>query len=74
MTAHAYVVDARWLEPPEPMERVLAVLPRLAPGEALLLKLHREPYPLYAMLDARGLRHETRPLPDGTFDIVIRRG
>lgn len=72
-TANERVIDARGLEPPEPMERVMAVLPSLAPGQSLRLKLHREPYPLYAILDARGLRHETLALPDGSFDILIHR-
>lgn len=64
-------VDARWLEPPEPMEKVMQVLPLLRPGQSIRLLLHREPFPLYAILDAQGYARETRPEPDGTFEILI---
>lgn len=67
------LVDARGLEPPEPMERVLAVLARLEPGQAIRMLLHREPFPLYPLLAERGFVHATQPANDGGFVIVIRR-
>lgn len=65
------VVDGRWLEPPEPMERVLPALDLLRPGQCLRFLIHREPFPLYPILADRGLRHEARPLSDGCYEILI---
>lgn len=66
------LVDARWLDPPEPLERVLAALDRRAPRQRVRLLLHREPYPLYDLLRQMGLTHSTRQRPDGTYEIIIR--
>jgi tRNA 2-thiouridine synthesizing protein A len=68
------LVDARWLEPPEPLERVLATLELLRPGRRLRLLIHREPLPLYGILDLQGHRHETRPLPDSCYEVLIEVG
>ena len=65
------LVDARGLEPPEPMEKVLQTLARLRPGQSIRMLLHREPFPLYAILTARGYRHETRMEADGSYVILI---
>jgi len=65
------IVDGRWLEPPEPMERVLPALDLLQPGQQLRFMIHREPFPLYAILAERGMRYESRRLPDGSYEILI---
>jgi hypothetical protein len=44
------LVDARGLEPPEPMEKVLQPLDLLRPVQSIRLLLHREPFPLYPLL------------------------
>ena len=66
------LVDARWLEPPEPMERVLRALALLRPDQAIRLLLHREPFPLYTLLAERGYRHDTTMQADGSYVILIR--
>ncbi|MBI5658233.1 MAG: DUF2249 domain-containing protein [Nitrosomonadales bacterium] len=66
-------LDARYLEPPEPMMRALAALGALRPGEKLRLLLHREPFPLYQTLGERGYTHRTAQLPDGCYEILIWR-
>jgi tRNA 2-thiouridine synthesizing protein A len=66
------LVDARGLEPPEPMEKIMQVLALLRPGQAIRMLLHREPFPLYAILAERGYRHETRMEADGSYVILIR--
>ena len=53
------IVDARWLEPPEPFELTLAALEVLEPGEHLRLLIHREPLLLFPHPGGMGLR-----LPD----------
>jgi TusA-related sulfurtransferase len=66
------LVDARGLEPPEPMEKVMQTLALLRPGQSIRMLLHREPFPLYAILAERGYRHETRMEADGSYVILIR--
>ncbi len=70
--ADEILVDARWLEPPQPMEQVLHTLTLLQPGQHVRLLLHREPFPLYSILDNRGYRHDTAPQADGSYVILIR--
>lgn len=65
------LVDARWLEPPEPLERVLAALAQRAPQQRVRLLLHREPYPLYDILRQMGLTYSTQQQPDGCYEILI---
>jgi hypothetical protein len=65
------IVDARWLTPPEPLELTLAALGELAPGDHVRLLIHREPVPLFGILDEWGYRHRTRSCDDGTYDILI---
>lgn len=65
------LVDARWLEPPEPMERVLAALDGLRGGDHVRFLIHREPLPLYPILKQLGYGHRTRLLADGSYEILI---
>jgi TusA-related sulfurtransferase len=66
------LVDARGLEPPEPMEKVMQALALLRPGQSIRLLLHREPFPLYPLLAERGYRHDTTMAADGSYVILIR--
>lgn len=68
-----HVVDARYMEPPEPFVRTMEMLDTLQPGEKMLLLLFREPHPLYKALRKNGHDYETELLPDGTFEILISR-
>ncbi len=68
-----HVVDARFLEPPEPFVRTMDALDALPAGEKLLLLLYREPHPLYKVLRQNGYAYETELVPDGTFEILIWR-
>ena len=49
-----HVVDARYMEPPEPFVRTMEMLDTLKPGEKMLLLLFREPHPLYKVLRQNG--------------------
>ncbi|MEW6590654.1 MAG: DUF2249 domain-containing protein [Pseudomonadota bacterium] len=71
-SAGEVVLDARGLEPPEPMERVLQTLALLRPGQTIRLLLHREPFPLYPLLAQRGYGYATRREADGSYVILIR--
>lgn len=65
-------IDARGLEPPQPLERVMHALALLRCGQSIRLLLHREPFPLYPMLAERGYRYDTRRETDGSYTILIR--
>ncbi|MGK2952079.1 MAG: DUF2249 domain-containing protein [Thiobacillus sp.] len=66
------LIDARGLEPPEPMEKVKQTLNLLRTGQTIRLLLHREPFPFYPILAERGYRHATTMLADGSYIILIR--
>ena len=72
LTALEILVDARDLEPPEPMEKVMPALALLRPGQTIRLLLHREPFPLYPLLAEKGYSHLTRMETDGSYVILIR--
>lgn len=67
------IVDARGLEPPEPLELTLNALDTLGPDERLRLLIHRTPLMLYPILHEWGFSHQTRSMPDGTFEVTIWR-
>lgn len=67
------IVDARWLEPPEPMELTLEAIDALAPGERLRLLIHRTPHMLFPILREWGFAYQTQNNNDGTYDILIWR-
>lgn len=67
------MLDVRGLEPPEPMVRVLDAIETLQPGEALCVAIHREPFPLYAILSEQGYVHSTTWQQGGYFEVIIRR-
>jgi TusA-related sulfurtransferase len=66
------LVDARGMEPPQPMEMVMQTLALLRPGQSIRLLLHREPFPLYPILIQHGYRYDTRMEADGSYVILIR--
>ena len=67
------IIDAREMEPPEPMVLTLEALDTLGPDEKLLLILTREPYPLYRKLQDNGFTYRTDITMQGTIEILIWR-
>jgi uncharacterized protein (DUF2249 family) len=67
------LVDARGLEPPQPLVAVLEALARLGGGEAMRARTDRRPLHLYPLLEQRGFTGETAQEPDGSFLTIIRR-
>ena len=65
------LIDGRGMEPPEPLERALAELATLAPGEELLMLLRCEALPLYAVLERNGCEYRSEFKPDGTNEVRI---
>ncbi len=69
------LIDAREMEPPEPLDMALEALDRLQSGEYLRMLHRREPFPLYQMLERDGFCHLTRPGAEIPYEIFIwRRG
>lgn len=66
-------VDARGLEPPQPMVHILEALSELPPDTAVRARTDRHPMHLHAVLAQRGFTAETHPAPDGSFVTDIRR-
>lgn len=66
-------VDARGLEPPQPMVTILESLAGLIPGAALEARTDRRPMHLYPQLELRGFSAETEQQSDGSFLTHIRR-
>ena len=64
-------IDARTMQPPEPLERVLEALDTLAPDDEIELVVNHEPAPLYRILARNGYSHRTRVEPDGTVRVRI---
>jgi hypothetical protein len=66
-------VDARGLEPPQPLVTILEALATLPPAAGLRARTDRRPMHLYAQLEARGFVGETQEEEDGSFITRIRR-
>lgn len=71
MSVAPLIIDGRDLQPPEPLERTLAALDELQPGQELILLLYMEPHPLYSILTRYGYRYAAEFKPDGTNEIRI---
>lgn len=67
------LIDGRDLQPPEPLERALAELATLAPGEELVMLLRCEPLPLYSVLERNGFAWHASFRADGTNEIRIHK-
>jgi len=65
------VLDGRELQPPEPLERTLEALDRLADGDDLLLLLYCQPHPLFNILRKNGYTWTEEVAKDGTRSIRI---
>ncbi|HZW11679.1 MAG TPA: DUF2249 domain-containing protein [Noviherbaspirillum sp.] len=64
-------IDVCGLEPPEPLERVLDALSRLAAGQRLRVVIGREPIPLYRILENNGYAYQTHSREDFLYEILI---
>ena len=66
-------LDARGLEPPQPMVRILETLAILPPDATLRARTDRRPVHLYPLLEKRGFRAETTEIAGEGFLSLIRR-
>jgi len=66
-------VDARGLEPPQPLVKILEALATLPEGARLRARTDRRPMHLYAQLEERGFVGESEEQKDGSFVTHVRR-
>jgi len=66
-------VDARGLEPPQPLVKILEALATLPEGARLRARTDRRPMHLYAQLEERGFLGESEEQKDGSFVTYVRR-
>jgi len=67
------LLDVRELAAPEPLERVMTVLPSLAPGQFLHVVHRQQAHCLCGMLAGLGYEHAVDDGGAGRFDIWIWR-
>lgn len=65
-------LDARGLEPPQPMMKILEAVAVLPAGATLVAHTDRQPLLLYPLLEQRGFSYETTIQPDGSHITQIR--
>ena len=65
------VIDGRNMEPPEPFVQTMEALDAIVPGQKVMLRLVREPFPLYRALALNGIAWQTERTPDGEFEILM---
>ena len=66
-------VDARGLEPPQPLVKILEALASLPLDAWLRARTDRRPMHLYAQLSERGFAGESEPQPDGSYVTYVHR-
>lgn len=66
-------LDARGLEPPQPMMKILEAIATLPEKAMLVAHTDRQPLLLYPMLEQRGFTYETNSQTDGSHLTHIRR-
>jgi uncharacterized protein (DUF2249 family) len=65
-------VDARGLEPPQPMVKILEMIADLPDRAELCARTDRRPIHLYAQLESRGFTGQTEEQNDGSFITIIK--
>jgi len=65
------IVDARGLEPPQPMAKILEALPGIGAGGQILAITDRRPMLLYPKLEERGFAYATEETGSGWFETRI---
>lgn len=72
MASEPIQLDARGLEPPQPMMKILEALATLPAGETIVAHTDRQPMLLYPILEQRGFSFSTAQQSDGSHLTHIR--
>jgi uncharacterized protein (DUF2249 family) len=70
---HVQQIDARGLEPPEPLIRILNALESLPADQKLHAITDRRPCHLFGEAEQRGFRHDCTEQPDGSWTTLLER-
>jgi TusA-related sulfurtransferase len=70
--AEVIELDARGLEPPQPLVTILEAVTTLSSSAMLRARTDRRPMHLYAQLEERGFAGESQEQADGSFITHIR--
>lgn len=73
MEVETIQLDARGLEPPQPMMKILEAVANLPTDATLAARTDRQPLLLYPQLEQRGFTYETTKQSDGSHLTYIRR-
>ena len=68
------IVDLRYLEAPEPIEKILTACALLEPDEYFLARLPHVPFPLFPLLESRALIWQICEEAENSVLILIRKG
>lgn len=66
-----HLLDVRFLEPPQPLERVIQALRVLRYGDSIRMVHRREPCLLFPILQRDGFAFKSRVVADDHVEIVI---
>lgn len=69
--ARHLTLDIRGMQPPEPLERVLATIADFRPGDTLKLLSDFEPRPLYRILERDGFQHRAEASAEAACEVTI---
>jgi len=69
--ARHFTLDIRDMEPPEPLERVLAAIADFRQGDTLRILSDFEPRPLYRILERDGFQHRAESGGEVACEITI---
>ncbi len=64
-------IDVRGLEPPEPMVKIIEMLPQVGMNTTLLVHHHREPLMLYDKLEHLGFQASAEKINEGYYKVRI---
>ena len=64
-------IDVRGLEPPEPMVRIIEMLPQVGMNTTLLVHHHREPLMIYDKLEHLGFQASAEKINEGYYKVRI---
>ena len=73
MAAEIIELDARELEPPQPLMKILETIATLPSDAMLRARTRWRPALLYAQFEERGFIGESEEQPDGSYITNIRR-
>ncbi len=72
MNEQIITVDARGLEPPQPLVTILEAVSQLPEGAQVRAQTDRRPMHLFPLLEERGFSAQTEEQSDGSFITTIR--